>query len=239
VPKREPLMTDAFFADEMAGIEKNMVSRLAKLAQQPGIYTRPEIVRGANFRDSYQLILLGYSAGEPIDVIARRLPAVVDALEGYIACPRHTPIDFGQLDDYVVALWLVSFAIVFGADGPLVRRLVDGLGNGRRDRLFERLVAARMPGRPAAGELLHPHIYAPLDAAIDASGSTRQTLMTQFLAGWIRGMEPTYWHGSHQGPDGGGFFGYWAVEAAGVSAAFGFDDSLFRDLPYYPRDLAG
>jgi len=45
-------------------------------------------------------------------------------------------------------------------------------------------------------------------------------------------------HDSHKGPAGGGFFRYWAIEAAGVVAAFRIDDSTFRDLPCYPKDLA-
>ena len=30
----------------------------------------------------------------------------------------------------------------------------------------------------------------------------------------------------------------WCWEAAGVAYAFGINDASFRDLPYYPKDLA-
>lgn len=62
--------------------------------------------------------------------------------------------------------------------------------------------------------------------------------MTRFLKAWYPALHEVGWHASHKGPDGGGFFSYWAIEAAGVATVFGIDDSAFRDLPYYPKDLA-
>ncbi len=49
-------------------------------------------------------------------------------------------------------------------------------------------------------------------------------------------MKGFSFHGTHLVKHSG-YPGYWCVEAAGVVAALGIDDSSFADHPHYPRDL--
>lgn len=51
-------------------------------------------------------------------------------------------------------------------------------------------------------------------------------------------MRKAYGHDCEKAKDGGGYFGYWCFEAAGVTRAFGCDDGAWRDDPYYPKHLA-
>lgn len=235
--KREPLMTEEFFVDSLQYIDKTVESRNTKLREQPELYKKPVTFLWANFRDRYQQIFLGYSLSEDVPRLAARFPAVVDAYEIYLRDPKAAPTDLRDLDEYVVSLWLVSFAILFRVDDTLWKRLLACIGNEGRDALFDALVATRSPGRKKAGELLHPAIFEPLFSAISAQGESRAAFVKRYLRDWYKSLKPTYWVDSHKGPDGGGFFGYWAMEVAGVVKAFNMDDSAFRDLPYYPRDV--
>jgi Domain of unknown function (DUF1911) len=66
--------------------------------------------------------------------------------------------------------------------------------------------------------------------------------MTQFLKRWFKGQKECDWWGSHIPRKGTtvldtGFFGYWAFEAALVTYLWDIDDSTYRDLPHYPKDL--
>ena len=236
--QREPLMSSGYFDGKVGYLEKTMKDRLQKLQDQPTVYTKPEVFLYSNFRNSYQLIFLDYSRGESIEALKTRFAPVVAAWEQYQASPKSEINNFSAVDDYVVSLWLLSFAILFDVDDALLNRLLKCIGNEGKDLLFERLVATRVNGRKAANGLIHPKPYELLYKAIEASGDARDKLMTQFLKTWYKSLKDTYWYECHKGPQGGGFFGYWSIEASGVVKAFGMDDRAFRDMPYYPKDLA-
>jgi hypothetical protein len=119
-------------------------------------------------------------------------------------------------------------------------RLLRCIGATGQDALLDRLIATRVSGLPVATGLLFPKPYEALLQAISASPAEQTTLFKKFLKAWYPAMRSldAYWHDSHKGPDGGGFFGYWSIEAAAVVAAFKIDDSGFSDAACYPKDLA-
>jgi hypothetical protein len=231
---REPLRPGTFFSEKLSYIDGIIDARNEKLREP---LKRPQVLLYANFRDRYEQIFLGYSLGESVDGLAARFPIVVESYESYIQSPKHEATDIAALDDYVVSLWLVSFAILFRVDDSLWQRLLACIGNDGRDALFEALAATRSPNRAKADGLLHPRIFQPLMDAIGSEGKQRSDLVKEYLSNWYKALGNAYWIGTHVRPDGAGFFGYWAVEVAGIAKAFGMDDAAFRDMPYYPRDL--
>ncbi len=120
----------------------------------------------------------------------------------------------------------------------LWERLLLCIGNEGRDALFEALVATRSQNRKQATGLQHASIFEPLFQAFAAKGDSRNAFMSRYPKDWYSALKHAYWIGTHTRLDGG-FFGYWAVEVAGVVAAFHIDDTTFRDLVYYPKDLIG
>jgi hypothetical protein len=235
--KREPLLTEDFFVNRLVHLDRIIAARNKKLIEQPAVYILPKEFLWSNFRGRYQQLFLGYSIGETVSELASRFPAAVDTYEIFLRDKEAVPTDLADLDEYIVSLWLVSFAILFRVDDSLWQRLLDCIGNEGRDSLFEALVAARSPNRKKARGLLHPTIFRTLFDAIAANGEARNELVERYLEGWYKALRNTYWVDCHKGPKGGGFFGYWAVEVAGVAKAFGMDDSAFREMPHYPRDL--
>jgi hypothetical protein len=110
--------------------------------------------------------------------------------------------------------------------------LLACIGNEGRDALLESLVSTRPSSRKQASGLLHPTIFDSLFNSIEAKGESRNAFIKRYLRDWYVALKPTYWIDSHKKPKSGTFFGYWAVEVAGVVKAFGMDDSAFREMPY-------
>ncbi|WP_410952372.1 PoNe immunity protein domain-containing protein, partial [Pseudomonas sp. S1(2024)] len=65
----------------------------------------------------------------------------------------------------------------------------------------------------------------------------QQQAVRSYLKQWYRGMRNCYWHDRHKARSDAGFFGYWAFEAGLVTVLWGVDDTPYRDLPFYPKDL--
>ena len=184
-----------------------------------------------------------YSRGYPLEELRNDFPAIVkdwEYLRQVDTTDRFPNSLKDSLDNYVTSLWLLSQAHLVRVEQSVFLRLLACIGHEGQDLLFERLVAAIVPGigRKPAEQLLYPKAYQPLYEALDAAPAAQPALLRQFLKHWYKRMSKAGWHDGHKGPKGGGYFGYWCWEAAGVAGAFGIDDSSFRDMPYYPKDLA-
>jgi hypothetical protein len=196
---------------------------------------------------NYELLIEKYSRGDSINELRVMLPDLLDTwewarreeLKVFNDAEIHRRHGFEvNLDAYNLALWLVSIFICLEADAQLFDRLLTLIGNEGEDQLYERLVATQRPGRKPADKLLHPKPYLPLYRAIDPQPKAeRAKFLDKFISAWYAGMKGTYWHDSHKGKDGGGYFGYWCFEAAGVVRAFKLNDTVMRDSVYYPKDL--
>jgi hypothetical protein len=235
--QREPLMDAAYF-DQLIELRKNIAVRFELVIEKPETTSehRSNLLHRLSMQ-SHQTLLAGYSRGQPISALATSFPAVVTALERYLVAAGAERISFESIDDYVEALWLVSLAIVFDADAALFDRLLLAIGNDGADMLFERLVATRVPARLPAERLLWPKPYEALYAATSAPPEVAPALIQKFLKTWYPSLQNCYWYDCHKGPKGGGFFGYWCLEAAGVVKALGIDDQSFQASPCYPGDL--
>lgn len=239
MPKREPLMTQKYFDDTIAYME-SVAGRFEAKISDPA--TKPDHQKKLlykMFRDEYELLLTRYSGGYPIAGMREEFAKVIERRERHQKSLGRLGVDFAAIDDYEQSLWLVSLAILLDADAALFKRVLACIGNEGRDKLFERIVAMKAPGRPAGARMIFPKPFQMLYDASTANESDAPKVMGEFLKAWYPAMGQlgVYWHDNHKGPEGGGFFGYWCLEAAAVVKAFGIDDSGFRDSPYYPRDF--
>ena len=50
-------------------------------------------------------------------------------------------------------------------------------------------------------------------------------------------MRKCGWHDVHLSVGKDGFPGYWCWEAALVTLLYDMDDSSYRDMPFYPKDM--
>ena len=181
-------------------------------------------------------LITRYSRGEAVHTLRGSFPEIVEALSACQREPRNKGFDFGELDAYVYALWLVSLGFLLDIDETLIRTLLKELGNEGTDALFERLVSSKISGRPNSKLLVHPNPYQILLEAANSKGELQIQLIQKFLSGYYTGMRQTYWHDSHLGEDAG-FFGYWCFELAALVKVLGINDDAFSHNVFYPVDL--
>jgi hypothetical protein len=237
--KREPLMDQKYFDETVAYMETAAPRFEAKIQE---LDTKPDHQKKLLyklFRDGYELLLTRYSAGYPIAGMRESFTTIVERRERHQRALGRLGVDFAAIDDYGQSLWLVSLAILLEVDASVFDRLLACIGNEGRDKLYERLISVRVQGRPAGAKVMFPKPYQTLYDATIANESETPKLISAFLKIWYPslGKLGIYWHDNHKGPQGGGFFGYWCLEAAAVVKAFGIDDSEFRNAQYYPGDL--
>ena len=240
--KREPLQTEAYF-DQSIAFKKTAIAEDESALKNPEQFAKPEIIAVSIFLYRRNLLMGEYSRGYPLNELREEFPLIVTAWEALRNIDKEgsfAGLFKNSLDNYTRALWLLSLAYLLGVEQPVLLRLLACIRNEGQDLLFERFVTAVAPElvRKPAKKLLYPKAYQPLYDAIDAPADEQAALMQQFLKKWYQKMSNAGWHDNHKGQDGGGFFGYWCWEAAGVAHAFGMDDSSFREMPYYPKDLA-
>lgn len=199
-------------------------------------------------RERFGHVMLLYSGGEKIERLGPELKTAIDAIEEHIdgEYPVMDEFDLAIQDSYVDALWLLSLTKLLGLGDEQIERVANIYAadetNDGADEIFE-LILAKLGRKSFEAEgLIHEDPYQSMLDCIKAEPAGRPALMTQFLKRWFKGQKECDWWGSHINRRGTpvldtGFFGYWAFEAALVTYLWDIDDSSYRDLPHYPKDL--
>lgn len=245
--KRDKLLDEASYQSFVAGREASiafdqnlLATMMAQLDSDDGrhIDWRWGIASG-----SLQLLIGRYSAGTSVAPLALEFAPILAAIEA-TALPHEyctEPFYLSELDTYAYAMWLLSLCKLLRLE-PLLPRVVALFDvvreeNRGKDALFEMLLdKLGMTSIPTRGMLKPGGAHPLLLRAIEAEPGQKARLVAEFLKKWYPSMKATYWHDRHRrAPQN--FFGYWAFEAGLVTLLWEIDDSSYRDLPYYPKDL--
>lgn len=199
-------------------------------------------------RELFEHVMLMYSGGEEIASLIPALARAIDAIQEHLDNDYAVmdEFDLAIQDSYVEALWLLSLTKLLGLSDEQIERVANFYAadetNDGADELFEVLLAKLGRTSYPADGLIHEDPYQVLLDCMKAEPEERPALMVQFLKRWFKGQKECDWWGSHIPRKGTtvldtGFFGYWAFEAALVTYLWDIDDSSYRDLPHYPKDL--
>ena len=71
---------------------------------------------------------------------------------------------------------------------------------------------------------------------VNPEKNNRPENIEKYLRNWYKGMKNNYWYDRHKGRFAS-HFGYWALETGLMTLLFDLDDSSYRDLTFYPKDL--
>jgi len=253
--RREPYLDAAMYvdllSDDLPGIRK--VTSKVPAQIEPGVdalFTATE----QRLWDTMNWLCLQYSVGAPVEQIREVWPYAMRWAEEYAMFHEAHHLDphnqggivphaaLRTEDYWVVALRLLCFGMLTGhaSELPRVMRFLD-YGNelmGVRDGLIERLVAPWLPGREPAPDTCTRHLpYRKLFKVFAATPDKRPALMAKYLSEWYEASRREPYFDQHLG-SGVNFFGYWSWEAAATTWVLGMDDSSYRDMPFYPRDMA-
>ncbi|MDR2187984.1 MAG: DUF1911 domain-containing protein [Azonexus sp.] len=203
---------------------------------------------GAYSRRYFERMVMGYTAGEPIEPMRPMLEQVIEALEKQATAERayhkdegYTPIGGGG-ESYLKPLQLIGLAYLLHRRDLLSRIavLIDGLDGSRRgiDTTYERLLSFNDPSRKDPLTYINED-YMHLENALYEGNSREEALtdLNSYLKSWYKLHKGHLWHDSHLNPDNFFYFGYWSWEAAAVVYLLDLDDSSLRRYAYYPKDM--
>lgn len=238
--KREPLLQERFYLDDVSYLKEKYFERSAEeyLARSWPDYVNVEGISWGWCYQSLELLIELYSGGEPLESLQVYAEHVFSQFQRHKQSFPHFSLKLWEPDAYQFVLWLLSFAVLFGKPGRIaqIAAWTSDSSDESQDLLLRQLfvrVGVDFPG----GTLVHERPYSELLRAVSSGGDEQQQALRAYLKQWYRGMRNCYWHDRHKGRSDSGFFGYWAFEAGMVTLLWGVDDTPYRDLPYYPKDL--
>lgn len=222
---------------------------------------RDALARQTSAEERVDLLVLHYTAGDPIEPLRTALEEVVAAYERYGEYlwkyrndRNEAAFDLESIDDYCQLMQIIGLCFLLHRRDlmPRIAALQDGLdavgergkGNGGADWLFEEFMSFAVgPENRYESEILR--CSKPYEALADAMSSADNDAalkdLDRYLKRWYKDLAGTGWHDSHkpnEAGDQGGYYGYWAFEAGAAVLLLGIeDDSSLHQYLYYPKDL--
>ena len=246
--RRQKFLDPASYEESKRIYEEEIADTELRIRRNTDI-KKLEYLCGLDVEDKFVLFSLRYTAGEPLDKLRQHFEDVVAAYERYAKYlreyhqePDWPAFSFTHIDDYVRLLALLSLAILLRRADliPRIHNLVADSGFDEQDCVYETLLGKFLPNRPDPDYWYHDYPYGILiDVTLGDTPEESIEFMQSYLKNWYKYMKGCGWYDSHknQGPEGGGYFGYWAWEAAAVAYLYDLDDTSFRDHLVYPKDL--
>lgn len=239
---REPLRDDAYWQQWIIECNEDVQERKEKMnvTPFPEKWKRNSITQNLYY-DCKRLITLKYSGGIAISEIEGDYPQLIDAWVAY-----NQNISSGDnkkhlflTNDYYRVLTLISLGIIFNAPVNLFQKLTNHIHSNGDDALVETLLSTRLNDRVATDKLIYPKSFALLYKATQSKREEQPALIKEYLANWYKNMKDFINYDAHKAKGEGGFEGYWSFETAAVVLIYNIDDSSFRDMDFYPRDMVG
>lgn len=199
----------------------------------------------------YYLFILNYTAGQSIAPLRQEVEQVIVAYERYAEKlreysndPNEMAFPIRSVDGYCPYIWLISLCFLLHRRDllPRVANLVDGPDeeNAGEDVLIEEMLSYdNQLERYETNVILGVKPFRPLFRAYMTRDKQESlSKINDFLKVWYKDLAAAPWHDSHKEGAGGGYYGYWAFEAAAAVILLEIeDDSNLHQYLYYPKDL--
>ncbi len=237
---RDKLMDLNYFNERINFIEIENSNFSNDIKNIPEQYSRIELLYHFIFVNNIEILIAKYSAGYDLSILNVDFNKIVISLEEYQKQPNSDGFYFADsFDDYERALWLISLGVLLKVEVDIFNRLLKCIKNEGVDALYDTIVAKYFNNIIVVSNktLCYESKFSFLLEATLLNPDEAQMNVKDFLTNWYKNMEECYWYDNHKGPDGGGYFGYWCFEAAAISYLFKIENSLFREMPFYPKDL--
>jgi hypothetical protein len=245
--RRQQFMTEAFSAQQIARRRRMVAAFVQDLSAEETDAEGASLLMASAANDTYELLSLRYTAGEPIEQLRIELTGVIEAYEryqkalaAYEEIPKVAPLGLRNIGDYERCMQLMGLCYLLHRRDllPRVAALQDP-GYEGEDALYEELLDYALPDRYDTDVMFHIELYDPLIHAMYAAAEAeRIDDIAKYVKSWYRAFKYVPWHDGHLRINGteGDYFGYWAFEAGAVALLCDIDDSSI-DHMVYPKDL--
>lgn len=240
--KREPLLVEEPYRNSIAFKERSLIDPEvdAMLADPQHEHDHKVRLSWSRAFKSLELLIQRYSGGDSLDSLRPYAERTMQQFQRHFQTfpDPDERLKLWESDAYQYVMWLLSLAVLLDLREQ-VPQIASWVSMSEADGqdvlvrcLFDR-VSVSMPGE----SLIHEKPYVALLQATETTGAEQQKAMTKYLKTWYSGMKNCYWHDRHKRRVDAGFFGYWAFEAGLVTLLWNIDDSAYRDMPFYPKDM--
>ncbi|MBU9360754.1 DUF1911 domain-containing protein [Burkholderia multivorans] len=232
----------------LSGFQANSIEEWSRILPANG--SEEQKRAGAAFfraESRFELLLLQYTAGEPIAPMREELDNVVTEYEQYAYWQRRAfgrpdwpAFRLSELGEYERAMQLIGLCFLLHRQDllPRIAAVEDPLYRAR-DTLYEDLLGYGMDGRSDVDLWFHESYRDCINSMYGESDEESLTDLNAYLGNWYSSMSGVAWHDSHLdlSEERGLYFGYWAIEAAALAYLLELDDSSLREHIVYPKDL--
>ena len=189
------------------------------------------------------LLFRQYSVGESVESMLEPAKLTFAEFERHYAMfpDEELKLKLWEANGYRYVMWLTGLAYLLGLKEylPKIAHWISPNPDDGNDPLISLLFnRLGVEGAPSASELLHPKGYTPLYELLTQTQdkTKQQTLMQTYIRGFYKNiMNQTVWKGWDK--EGWIYFGFWSFEAGMITHLLNLDDSSYRDMTFYPKDL--
>ena len=236
--RREPLLPEHHYREKLEYKEGRLV-KLEQMLVAPEKF--PGHKRGLSWDRgtiSLEILIARYSAGVAVASLKADMTRCMELFKShYESYPDYGRLRLWEPDAYRYVMWMLSLAALLGLKEwvPTIATWISTDPDDGQDVLMSRLFGRLGISLPGAS-LIHAKPYADLLRATETQGEAQQRAMADYLKYWYGGRKDCYWYDGHKSL-GVFFFCYWAFEAGLVTLLWNIDDSSYRDMRFYPKDL--
>ena len=197
---------------------------------------------------SYNLFSLLFTSGYEILALRLIFEDVIIAYEKYTIALRvaekdnvWAPFYFTAIDEYERCMQLIGWCYLLHRRDllPRITAMQDKIYHDQSDQtdtLYEDFLSFELNDRYDIDQWFYDDPYRPLifSKYRDTKEESIQDIQ-EYLKLWYPAFESAPWHDLHK-MENGGYFGYWAIEAAAYVYLLELDDSEISHM-VYPKDL--
>jgi len=247
--RRQQFLTEVAYDGARLFFENEAAPEFLEAFLTPG-FDADDHKRNANaYADGcFANFMLRYTGGEPIPILRDDLDHVVAAYQQaakyikiYEGNSKFPPLRFMEMDEYERVLQMIGLSFLLHRRDllPKIAGMFDPIFE-EQDFLYEDILSYEFEGRFEVDKWYHEEYRDLVNSLCRDTEAEVIADLHSYLKNWYKSFEMAPWHNSHLEIEDdmcGGYFGYWAIEAATVAYLLDVDDSSFRENLVYPKDL--
>ena len=228
VDLRDKIKNKQYFEEYIAQQENRILKFSDKLQKGEVREDRIFPVKTKIYDLKFSIFEAKYSKGEDLEILKEEFSKIVFNMPQY----------WNHVSGYTEILWMLSIAVMFEIDRKEWEILTDLIiKNNMDDWLLGYLLSSREKDCPYCHwkfKMENPYGY--LKNIISHSRTQGNDLKDYLENKWYIAHNEMAWYEIHNNNEKL-YSGYWSYESGAVAKILNIDDSMLRDVKYYPYDL--
>jgi hypothetical protein len=237
--KREPLQTQAYFIDCISETKESIRKREGYVEKKAEVQMNWVAIYYGLHHEYAMLLKYHYSLGNDIAGFKVLIEKSIKWAVDYYRLPEYKTQKYSDyFGIYYGTISTFSIGYLLGSDTSLMLEYIEAIDVCGKDALIDRMIQFSDDKRALSQKLVYPKAFEALYPVFDAPADQRSLIIKEYLSIWYAKVaKKASWFNTHKPGNGVAFFGYWSFEAAAITFLLNIDDTDYRDIKYYPKDL--